>query len=96
MDEARFRTAGFAYANRMLSTKAAFLWDAVRPGELSHKLLERAVRDTALPNLGFAVGIYKSTDQPTFGYSGMNTNGIILEAIAYAMRGGKPMNAAEF
>ncbi len=94
--EARFKTPGFTYANRMLSTKAAMLWGVVRPGAFSEKLVERAVRDTKLADLGFAVGVYQSTDQPTFGYSGMNTNGIILEAIAYAMRGGKPMNEAKF
>jgi hypothetical protein len=96
IEEARFKTPGFTYANRMLSTKAAMLWGVIRPGAFSEKLVERAVRDTKLADLGFAVGIYQSTDQPTFGYSGMNTNGIILEAIAYAMRGGKPMNVAEF
>ena len=58
--------------------------------------MERATKDTALPGLGFMVGVYKSTDQPTFGYSDINTNGIILEAIAYAMRGGKPMSEAGF
>ena len=94
--EARFKTPGFTYANRMLGTKAAMLWGVIRPSAFSEKLVERAVRDTRLPNLGFALGVYKSTDQPTFGYTGMNTNGIILEAIAYAMRGGKPMNEAKF
>lgn len=96
IEEARFKTPGFTYANRMLSTKAAMMWGVIRPGAFSEKLVERVVRDTKLPDLGFAVGVYKSTDQPTFGYTGINTNGIILEAIAYAMRGGKPMSEAKF
>ncbi len=95
-DEARFKTPGFTYANRLLSTKAAFLWGSVRPGEFSDKLVDRATRDTVLPGLGFVVGVYKSTDQPTFGYSDINTNGIVLEAIAYALRGGKPMSSVAF
>ena len=96
MTEARFQTPGFTYANRLLSTKAAFLWGAIRPGEFSRKLVERATKDTALLGLGFMVGVYKSTEQPTFGCSDINTNGIVLEALAYAMRGGKPMSEANF
>lgn len=96
INEARFQTPGFTYANRLLSTKAAFLWGAIRPGEFSDKLVERASRDTVLPGLGFVVGVYNSTDQPTFGYSDINTNGVVLEAIAYAMRGGKPMSEVLF
>lgn len=96
MTEARFLTPGFAYANRMLSTKAAFLWGAIRPGDFSAKLMQRATKDTALPGRGFVVGVYQSTDQPTFGYCDINTNGVVLEAIAYAMRGGKPMREVQF
>ncbi len=37
----------------------------------------------ARPGLGFASGIYAATGQPTSEYSDVNTNGIILEAVAY-------------
>ncbi|MGT2464437.1 DUF3131 domain-containing protein [Mesorhizobium atlanticum] len=41
--------------------------------------------------LGFASGIYSATGKPTAGYSDLNTNGMILEAVAFMLNGQKPL-----
>lgn len=86
----KYRTDEFYRSIRMLSTKAAFLWAAVRPGDYSHTLLKHVSRNGRIPGFGFVSGFYTASGSPTAGYSDVNTNGIILQSIAYILRGRKP------
>ncbi len=86
----KYRSDEFYRSIRMLSTKAAFLWAAVRPGEYSDILLEHVSRNGRIPGFGFVSGFYTAGGAPTSGYSDVNTNGIILQSIAYILRGRKP------
>lgn len=69
-----------------ISSKAAFLWAAHYPHPYSTRLLA-VVRSTArVPDLGFSVGVFVRDGAPMQGYSDINTNGVILSAIAYTLR----------
>lgn len=81
-----YRSAGFRAANRVFSCKAAFLWAALRPGDHSSRLLDHARARGRLPGIGYASGIYAATGLPMAGYSDLNTNGVILQAIAHRLR----------
>lgn len=75
---------------RAVSTKGCFLWSAARPGVYSNMLLEYARRKAADSRLGFKSNIYEATGTATT-CSDINTNGIILETIAYIMGGRRPL-----
>ncbi|MEZ5912739.1 MAG: DUF3131 domain-containing protein [Paracoccaceae bacterium] len=75
---------------RLISTKAAYLWAAVRPGPHSDRMLAFVRSKAALAGGGFASGIYSTDGRPTEGYSDVNTNGVVLQALAYMLRGRKP------
>jgi hypothetical protein len=77
-------------AVRLISTKGAFAWAAVRPHPYSSKLLATVRADARIPDLGFASGIYAATGKPTRNYSDTNTNAVILESIAYVLSEGRP------
>ncbi|TNF18972.1 MAG: DUF3131 domain-containing protein [Rhodobacteraceae bacterium] len=64
-----------------ISCKAAYLWNTYRPSEYSD-LLVNFVRERARGKQGFSSAIYQATGQPTRNYSDINTNSIILQAIA--------------
>lgn len=88
---ARYQTAGFKRAVSVVSSKAAYLWLAARPQSYSTQLVNH-VRDRGrFDDFGFASGIFTATGLPTRNYSDLNTNGIILEAIAYIIAGDKPL-----
>ena len=83
----RFATPDFQREIRLVNTKAAYLWAAARPCAYS-TLLARHVRDRArLDGMGFSPGVFVATGQGMPGYSDVNTNGIVLEAIAFILRG---------
>uniref|UniRef100_UPI003B528CCF DUF3131 domain-containing protein n=1 Tax=Roseovarius indicus TaxID=540747 RepID=UPI003B528CCF len=84
--EKQYRTAEFWQDNLVLSSKAAFLWAAYKPHEFSSKLL-RSVRRKCRTKHGFASSIYDKTGHATKGYSDLNTNGVILQAIAKLLIG---------
>lgn len=89
----RFATPAFRREMRLVNTKAAYLWAATRPCAYS-TLLARHVRDRArLDGIGFSPGIFVATGQSMPGYSDVNTNGIVLEAIAFLLRGRMPRTA---
>ncbi len=79
---ARHRSEAFADANAVISSKAAYLWAAYRPHSYSQRLLEH-VRIRARQSIGFSPGIYEADDRAMPDYSDINTNAIILQAIAY-------------
>lgn len=76
---------------RLVSTKGCFLWHAARPGEYSDKLIQLARNKGRIKGLGFASGIHESTGKAT-ALTDVNTNGLILESIAYILNGRTPLN----
>lgn len=86
----RFATPDFRHAITLVNTKAAYLWLATRPSAYS-TLLARHVRDRArLDGMGFSPGVFVASGQGMPGYADINTNGIVLEAIAFILRGRVP------
>ena len=86
----RFETKGFIRAVEMLNSKAAFLWTVYRPGAYSDLLIAEVREKAKIASLGFSPGIFHVTGGPDQAYSDINTNGIILQAIAYRLNGSKP------
>ncbi|NNU79968.1 DUF3131 domain-containing protein [Halovulum dunhuangense] len=86
----RFDTPGFRRSVEMVSTKAAFLWHVTRPGPYSDLLIAH-VREKARGTVhGFAPGVLTALDAGVPNYADLNTNGVILEAIAMRLNGGRP------
>jgi hypothetical protein len=75
---------------RAVSTKGSYLWYAARPGEYSTKLVAAVRERGRMPGLGFASGILERTGATTE-ITDVNTNGIILEAIAFILNDGAPL-----
>jgi len=73
---------------KTLSTKAAFGWHALYETDYTQKLVEKAAT-LADPERGWYSGVYEVGGQPNKALTA-NTNGIILEALAYK-QGGKLM-----
>lgn len=80
-----YMTAAAADEYMTFSTKAAYLWAACRPGDFSAQLLAYA-RQKSEGRPYFAPGTNVRTGTPQLAYSDLNTNGIILEAIAHQLR----------
>ncbi|WP_127900528.1 DUF3131 domain-containing protein [Solirhodobacter olei] len=85
-----YDSAAFRASMRLVSPKAAFLWAAMRPGSYSDLLLAYVRARARLEKGGYASGIYAKTGKPTAFYTDINTNGVILQAIAYILRGRRP------
>jgi hypothetical protein len=66
-------------------TKAAYLWAAYKPGAHSDRLLAFA-RAHALSESGFASNVNLKTQRAVAEYTDINTNAIILQAIAVMLR----------
>ncbi len=86
----RFKTKGFIRAVDMLNSKAAYLWHVYRPGEFNDLLIAQMREKAKVSSLGFSPGVFSVTGKSDQAYSDINTNGIILQAIAYRLNGGKP------
>lgn len=84
--EPEYRTPEFRAENLALSSKAAFLWSAYQPHDYSEKLVS-FTRNIARTKNGFASSIYLKTGRPTEAYTDLNTNGVILQAIAHRLAG---------
>ena len=82
---AEYRTREFRSEARMVASKAAYLWAATRPHAFSDRLLGFVRSHARLPN-GFASGVYTADERPTRDYADVNTNGVILQAIAAMLR----------
>ena len=87
---AEYQTPAFRAAARMVSTKSAYAWAALTPHPYAQALLGLVRSKARIQDLGFASGIYAETGLATAGYSDSNTNGVVLEAIAYLLAGRKP------
>lgn len=70
---------------KTLSTKAAFGWHMLYETDYTHKLVEKAA-GLADPQRGWYSGVYEASGQPNKAITA-NTNGIILEALAYKQSG---------
>lgn len=82
-----FRTEAFLRDAELLSAKSAYLWAATHPHPYSDRVL-KLIRDKArIDNFGFSVGVFTRTLQPMKNYGDLNTNGIILTAIASILAG---------
>ena len=79
--EQKYRTPEFWRDNLMISSKAAYLWAAYRPHEYSDKLVS-FVRNRCRTKHGFASGTFNHSNQVMSTYTDLNTNGVILQAIA--------------
>lgn len=86
----RWDTPDFASKFRMVSSKAAFLWYATRPNAYTEKLWLHVREKARAPKYGFYPGVYERTGEPSRNID-VNTNATILEAVAYALRGRKPL-----
>ena len=71
---------------RWVSTKAAFAWHALFPSAYTRTALD-AVHRAAIPGRGWGAGIYEATGLPA-GEPSLNTAAIVLESLAYGVRGG--------
>ncbi|MES0051318.1 MULTISPECIES: DUF3131 domain-containing protein [unclassified Mesorhizobium] len=88
------KAAKLADSLRLVSAKGAYLWHASRPGDYSTILVD-LVRDRAkMPGMGFSSGISEKTGK-AIRVSDVNTNGIILESVAYILGGRKPLLLSE-
>lgn len=90
--EAKWDTPSFAAKFRMVSSKAAFLWYATHPDAYTEKLWQHVRQRAKAPQYGFYPGVYEATGKPSMNID-VNTNAAILEAIAYALKGKKPLLA---
>ncbi|MBT8413238.1 MAG: DUF3131 domain-containing protein [Boseongicola sp.] len=86
----RFTTRGFRRAVSMVNSKAAYLWHFVRPGEYSSQLVDHVRQNASIPSLGFAPGVPSAPHVTRPSYSDVNTNGVILQAIAFGLNGARP------
>ena len=82
-----YGTAEFMEKAELISTKSAFLWAATHPHEYTDRVMALVRDKTPIADNGFSVGIFARTNQPVEGYSDLNTNGIILTAIARILLG---------
>ncbi len=84
--QAKYENAEFRQRALMVSSKAAFLWWALRPTEYSRGLVDLVRRKGRIPGRGYASGIYSNTGKATENYGDINTNGIILQSVAHVMK----------
>lgn len=71
--------------SEILSTKAAYLWKAVHPHAYSDHLVDVMREHAKIDGHGFSVGVYSDTLSSVPNYTDINTNGIILSAIAHIL-----------
>jgi hypothetical protein len=70
---------------RWVSTKAAYGWHALLPGDYTRQVV-RAVQPAASLARGWASGVYERTGNSTGGQN-VNTAAVVLEAALYHLRG---------
>ncbi len=87
----RYDSPEMQAALKVFSAKAAYLAAAMHPSVFSDKLLAAARAHCAVPEKSFCVGTYAASGAPMSGYSDINTNGVILEVLAFLARGRTPM-----
>lgn len=78
----------------LVNTKGAFLWAAVRPGPHAARLVAHVRTHARLETGEFTPGAFVHGAPRMEGYADINTNGIVVEAVAYILRGRRPGAAA--
>ena len=81
----QYLTEDAAKTHLAFSAKAAFLWSAYRGSDFSDRLLSFA-REKATNDVGFASSVNLGSLRKTESYSDLNTNAVILQAIAHLLR----------
>ncbi|MDF3351839.1 DUF3131 domain-containing protein [Sulfitobacter sp. KE34] len=79
------RTQAFRDRHLSISSKSAYLWASYKDHPLCGRLLS-LVRDKAQTPYGFAPSINKKTGDASRTYSDINTNAVILQAIAAMLK----------
>lgn len=79
---------GTALSLRATSAKGAYLWHALRPNAHSARLV-KTLRRKARKEFGFDSALYHASQTTTEGYADLNTNAMILEAIAHILLDGR-------
>lgn len=74
---------------RWVSTKAAFGYHALTPGDFTWRALE-FVQPSGATGGGWTAGVYEGRGTPTHAYN-LNTAAVVLESAAYVMRGSCPL-----
>jgi hypothetical protein len=65
-----------------VSTKAAFAWYALMPGEYTWRVVEAVAERAGDPARGWSSGIYEASGRPT-GSHNLNTAAVVLEAAVF-------------
>ncbi|WP_157440971.1 DUF3131 domain-containing protein [Aestuariivita boseongensis] len=79
-----YMTREFWKQHLVLSSKAAFLWASYKPHDYSF-FLRDFVRERCRTKRGFASSIFDHNGRVTTNYTDINTNAVILQAIAKAL-----------
>ena len=82
--ETEYRQPEFWRSHHVISCKAAFLWGAYRPHNYSDRLVNY-VRTRARTKNGFAASIFSQSQRATEYYTDINTNAVILQAVAHSL-----------
>jgi hypothetical protein len=90
----KFATDAFQRESLLVNTKGAFLWAAVRPGPYAARLVSHVRAHARLGTGEFTPGAFVHGTPRMEGYADINTNGIVVEAVAYILRGRRPSAAA--
>ena len=69
---------------RATSTKAAYMWHALRPNAHSLRLIQ-ILRGKARQTFGFDSAMFLESGATTTGYADLNTNAVILQSIAHIL-----------
>lgn len=86
----KWATPEFAEDYRVVSSKGAFLWFAAFPDDYTQTLWEEMREKARAPKFGFHPGVYEKTGAAPQSID-VNTNAMILSAIAYILNGRQPL-----
>jgi hypothetical protein len=86
----RYATDAFQRQSLLVNTKGAFLWAAIRPGAHAARLVSHVRTYAKLQTGEFTPGAFVYGAPRMEGYADINTNGIVMEAVAYILRGRRP------
>jgi hypothetical protein len=86
-----YQTEEFRRRALLIGSKSAYLWKANYPHPYSDRLVG-VVRDRCRHDEhGFAVGVFVSSLESMGNYYDVNTNGVILSAIAHLIKPSDPV-----
>jgi hypothetical protein len=91
----KWDTPEFAGAHRVVNTKAAILWYATRPSPYTEKVWAYVREHASSGRAGFHPGVYEQSGAPPKNID-VNTNAVVLAAIAFVMNGRQPLADVTF